>query len=264
MEAVSHILLYAGIGVISGLLAGILGIGGGMVTVPCLFFLFSHIDIPHAEVMQLAIGTSLAAMTLNTSSSVYAQHGRGMVLWDLVKKASLGVVIGGLLGVIIAKDLSEGLLEIIFGIFLSILGIFFFLRINPSFKKCKIPSNPLFSFLFLAIGAISSILGIGGGVFTAPLLIAFQTPQKVAIGTTSALTCIMTFVGAFGFLVLGNKGVQIPGSIGYVHIIAFLVIGIVSFFFAPIGVKIGHRLPDHIVSRIFGTALIGTALLMLA
>jgi uncharacterized membrane protein YfcA len=256
-------LAYAIIGAVAGILAGLLGIGGGLVTVPALFFLFSFLKFPQAYVMHLAIGTSLAAMIFNTLSSSRAHHRRHAVLWHLVKKAAPALIVGGIIGAILANYISDVILEIIFGFFLCFMGSLFIRKVKPHLKPHAIPNNPIFSLIFLAIGTLSVILGLGGGVFSVPVLTSFRLSSKNAIGTSAAITCLMTIVGTIAFLIVGWSAIDITGTIGYIDLSAFFVIGIVSACFAPMGAKLAHELPDQILRRIFGGMLILTGISML-
>lgn len=256
-------LAYAAIGVVAGFMAGLLGIGGGLVTVPSLFFLFTFLKFPQTYVMHLAIGTSLAAMIFNTLSSTRAHNKKKAVIWSLFKKAIPGLVLGGVIGAIAADFISGVILELVFGFFLCGVGFLFFRRIQPHLKEQKIPSNPLLSLIFMGIGALSVLLGLGGGLFSVPTLTAFRVPQKNAIGTSAAITCLMTIIGSIAFLVLGLGQVEMEGVIGFIDLPAFLTIGIISFFFAPLGAKLAHQLPDHTLRRVFGVALILTGISML-
>ncbi len=256
-------LVYAAIGVVSGIMAGLLGIGGGLITVPSLFFLFTFLKFPQAHVMHLAIGTSLAAMIFNTLSSSRAHNKKKAVLWPLFRKTIPGLVVGGMIGAVIAEYMSGVILEIIFGLFLCFIGFLFFRRIQPHFKETAVPQNPIFSLIFMGIGIFSVILGLGGGLFSVPTLTAFRLPQKSAIATSAVITCLMTIIGAIGFLILGLETVNLPDSIGFINLPAFLSIGTISFFFAPMGVKWAHELPDQILKRVFGIVLILTGISML-
>lgn len=254
---------YLIVGAMAGIMAGLLGIGGGVVAVPCLFLIFHLLQFPQAYIMHMAIGTSLAAMMFNTLSATRAHNQRKAVLWWLLKKIAPGLVVGGLIGGFIADYVSDVILEMLFGIFLCAIGVMFFRRTKPSLKEHTIPKNPVLALIFSGIGALSVVLGLGGGIFTVPTLIAFKVPQKTAIGTSSAITFLMTIIGSIAFLYLGLDKVQMPDSVGYINLPAFLLIGISSFFFAPYGVKLAHELPEQIVKRLFGIVMIMTGISML-
>jgi uncharacterized membrane protein YfcA len=256
-------LAYGLIGAVSGVMAGLLGIGGGLITVPCLFFLFSLLQFPQAYEMHFAIGTSLAAMMFNTFSSTRAHHARGAVMWPLFKRAVPGLIGGGALGGVVAAWMSSVVLEVLFGFFLCGVGLYFVGKIQPKHTEHAIPKNPVFSLIFTGIGALSVMLGLGGGLFSVPVLTAFRIPQKNAIGTSSVITFLMTVVGTVIFLILGIGTVGVPHSIGFIYLPAFFVIGIVSFFFAPMGARLAHRLPDRLLRKIFGAVLFLTGLTML-
>ena len=256
-------LAYGLIGAVSGVMAGLLGIGGGLITVPALFFLFSVMQFPQAYEMHFAIGTSLAAMIFNTLSSTRAHHAKGAVMWPLFKRIVPWLACGGVLGGLIAGWMSSVLLELLFGFFLCGVGLYFIGRVQPKFAAHAIPKNPLFSLIFTGIGALSVILGLGGGLFSVPVLTGFQIPQKNAIGTSAAITLLMTVVGTIIFLIIGYGTVEIPFSIGFIYLPPFLSIGIVSFFFAPMGARLAHRLSDQLLRKIFGAVLFLTGLSML-
>ncbi len=255
---------YIVVGAIAGIMAGLLGVGGGVVAVPCLFLIFHLLKFPQAYIMHMAIGTSLAAMMFNTLSATRAHNQRKAVMWWLLKKIAPGLVFGGLIGSVIADYVSDVILQILFGIFLCVIGIMFFRRTKPHLKEHNIPKNPLLSLIFSGIGALSVVLGLGGGIFTVPTLLAFKVPQKTAIGTSSAITFLMTIIGSVAFLYLGLEKVEMSDSLGYINIPAFLIIGISSFFVAPYGVKMAHELPEQIVKRVFGIVMILTGISMLA
>ncbi len=256
-------LVYASIGIVAGILAGLLGVGGGVIAVPSLFFLFSHLDMPQTYTMHMAVATSLSAMILNTFSSTWAHHQRQGVMWDIVKKTLLGLVLGGLCGAYIVDWISEVVLEVVFGLFLCGIGILFFRRVQPHLEAHALPKNPLLSLIFFGIGTISIMLGLSGGVFSVPILTAFKLPPKQAIGTSAAMACSMTLVGTLTFFWLGMDNIAVPYAIGYVYLPAFFVIGVTSALSAPFGVKLAHQMPDRTLRQVFGLAMIIVGMMML-
>jgi len=252
------------IGAFAGVLGGLLGIGGGVITVPSLYFLFRLLDYPHSNLMLVAIGTSLGAMVLNTISSTRAFNKRGSVKWDIFKQLIPGLLIGSILGAFIANQLEGAVLRYGFGLFLILLAIKFF-KEKPSHQEHHVLPKPLLlAFLSTGIGTISNILGIGGGTLLVPLLSSFRLEPKKAIGTSAACTLFVTCVGATSYLILGWKETDFPKTIGYVSLPAFLLVGIVSYITALYGVKLTHQLKPQKIRKIFAAVLLITAIMMLS
>jgi uncharacterized membrane protein YfcA len=254
---------YAVVGIAAGILGGLLGIGGGVITVPCLYYIFYLIGYPHPYLMLLAIGTSLAAMIFNTAASTWAHNKRGSVLWDVCKRMAPGLIIGSIIGAFVAKYLPEKFLEIFFGVFLCILAINF-LRKHPSHEEPhRLPRLPFLLLWSSGIGGISNILGIGGGTLIVPFLTAFKVPAKKAIGTSAACSFLITSIGALSYFIIGLNQVHLPEEMGYIDLPAFAIIGVVSFFAAPFGAKWTHELPIDRIRKIFALVLIVTGVSMM-
>lgn len=258
-----EIAAYCLIGAFSGIFAGLLGLGGGIVAVPCLLVSFRLLGYPQAEWMHLAIGTSLAAMVFNTFSATWAHHRKKAVLWNVIKKMAPGFIVGALIGAWIATSLSGIILQIFFGTFLCVLGVYFFRGKVKTKQGYKLPSLPKLNLMSAGIGAISNILGIGGGTMTVPLLCSYHISDRHAIATSSACSFLLTSLGATSYLVFGWGTVSDTETVGYVNLTAFLVIGIVSFFFAPYGVKLAHELPVEKVRKIFAYVVMITGIFLL-
>jgi len=256
-------ILYAIVGMLSGVLAGLLGISGGLITVPCLFIIFKFTGLPQEFLMHMAIGTSLAAMVFNSFSSALYHHKKGSVLWTTAKKMLGGIIIGSIIGALIAHVLSGVILEIIFGLFALILGVRFFRNVPLKEGDARLPSTLALNGIGIGIGGLSNILGIGGGVVTVPILLHYQVSAQKAIGTSAATGFIITLIGAIAYLLFGLQHKMPVESIGYVNLPAFFVISIVSFLFAPFGVKLAHKLPTLKLRCYFGVVLIFTGLSMI-
>jgi len=256
------LIAYGIIGVLSGILAGLLGIGGGVIAVPCLYFIFSFLDFPQPYLMHLAIGTSLASMILNTLSSTLGHNKRGSVVWKVVKQMALGLVLGTVLGALSANLLSGIVLEIFFGVFLLILAWHFW-KHEPHYDELyHLPRTRILFIWSTGIGAVSNLLGIGGGTLIVPLLNAYKIPHKKAIGTSSACSLILTTAGTIAYLIVGWENTQFPITLGYINLPAFVVVGITSFFSARYGVKLAHELNAKKVRKIFAVVLLVTGLMM--
>lgn len=262
-KTVSIVLVYIAyliIGAVAGVLGGLLGIGGGVVTVPCLLYLFPLLKFPQAYVMHMAIATSLAAMIFTMAAATWAHHKRGNILWDVFKKMVPGLVTGAMIGAIVAIWLSGVFLEIIFGIFLCSLAFFFYYKKTVHASSHNLPSSPVLSFYSCCIGAFSNLLGIGGGSMVVPLLTAFKIPDRKAIGIAAASTLTTAILGTIIYLIVGMGSVSSSETIGLIDLPAFLIVGIAAFFCAPIGVRLTHEISPEKVRKIFAIVLALTGL----
>lgn len=256
MEIVAYVL----IGIFAGLLAGLLGIGGGMITVPCLAFFFLLEGFPQGYLMHMAIGTSLASAIFTGIASTWAHNHHKPLRWDLVRGLLPGIVLGTLLGAYIAYLLTGVFLEIFFGLFAISYGAYMLF----SKRREKQEKMRLWTFLWIGfvIGAISSLLGIGGGIITVPLLMLYSISEKPAIGASAATGTIIAIIGSLGYLYFGLGKVNFPNAWGYIYLPAFIAIGAMTVIFAPLGAKLAHRLPSRRLGKIFAVVLILTGLLM--
>ncbi len=253
-------LLYVFIGAIAGVLSGLLGIGGGIITVPCLLFLFPYVGFPKEYLMHMAIATSLAAMIFNTTSATLAHNRRHAVLWDIFWKLVPGLIIGAVIGALIATFLADFILKIIFGSFLVILSVYFYISKAVHADKHKLPHPFILNLCCGGIGAISNLLGIGGGSMTVPLLTSFKVKDRNAIGTSAATTLVTTICGTISYLIFGWGDVHSSLTFGLINLPACLIIGMVAFFTAPYGAKLTHEIDAGRVRKIFAIVLALTGL----
>lgn len=256
-------LSYLVVGSIAGIASGMLGIGGGTITVPALFLIFKWIGLPQAHLMQMAIGTSLASVVINTFAAARAHNSRGAVMIDTVKRMLPGVVAGTLLGVFFANLLSGIVLEIFFGLFACSLGLYFLRPLKPKTEERHLPGFPLIDMCSTSIALFSNILGIGGGVMIVPYLSAYKIPDKKAIGTSVAVSFFISLLGAIFYLIFGLKEVGLGIAFGYIYVPAFVFLSISSYFAAPYGVKLAHYLPTKTLRKYFAGAMIFVGLLMI-
>ncbi len=256
------LLAFLGVGILAGLIGGLLGLSGGVVTVPALVFIFPLIGIPETQVTHMAIGTSLAAMVFNGIVSTWSHHLRKGVLWELFLSLLPWITIGALFGGIVANFISDFVLENLFGFFICFLGIYLFW---PPRKKKELREFNKHSIFWCGtgVGTIAGVLGIGGGVFTVPLLIHFNYPEKKAIGTSAAISLVVTTVTALTYLYFGLKTVKTPESLGYIYLPAFVFIGLGAMFLAPLGAKWAHAIDGLLLRRIFAAVLIIIGILMI-
>lgn len=251
-------------GAVAGFSSGLFGIGGGVIMVPALYFLFGVFDYPKEHLMHLAIGTSLATMMLSSFAAMRAHQRKKAILWDVVKKMGIGMTVGCLLGALLADVVSGDLLEIIFGVFLLGLSLMFLKHKTPHLEEHRLPKWPILSSLGLGVGTLASLLGLGGGVFTVPLFTAFRLSPKLAIGTSAALSFLMTTLGTIAYGIINGAEVPKEGTIGFVDLYAFIFAGISAFIAAPFGAACVGKISDRKLKLTFGVflALVGLSMII--
>lgn len=261
----TELLLLGAIGAVAGVMAGLLGIGGGVILVPALIFIFQARGISPDIVTQLAVGTSLASILFTGSASAWTHHRNGHVDWTAVKGMSFFIVIGTQLGALLAGMLHGITLRRLFGIFEFFIAARMLLAAEP--KPGGRPVSPTWAYSVggLIIGVVSSLFGIGGGTLTVPLLVyLLDRPIKVAIGTSSAQGVVIAIFGTLGFLYQGWGDPALPPDAwGFVSPKAALLIAVTSTLTAPLGASLVTRLRPVYLSRAFGIFLIIVGLKLL-
>jgi len=262
-EMYSIVLLYTAVGALAGILAGLLGIGGGLVIVPMLVFCFTWQKIPSDLMMHLALGTSMASIMFTAVSSFWAHHQRGAVHWMVVRRIVLGIFVGTFLGTCIAARLSTGLLKIFFVVFLYYVAIQMLTGRKPKGSRQLPGSFGMFG-IGNVIGAISSLVGIGGGTLSVPFMIWCNMSVHHAIGTSAAIGFPIAVAGTVGYVYngLGAAGLP-PYAVGYVYLPALFGLVCASVLTAPLGVRLAHSLPVDRLKRIFAFLLLMVATRML-
>jgi uncharacterized membrane protein YfcA len=256
------IVLFLLIGGCSGLLAGLLGIGGGVITVPALYSIFLWEGYPVFEMMQTAIATSLASITITTAASSWTHYRKGAILYNVLGFLIPGLIVGCISGAQLVHLLPSSLLRVIFGSMSFLIGLYFFIPSLPIPKIAKSP-NPLLIAFGLFIGHLSSLLGVGGGIFTVPLLFAYHLPQANIAATSSVATMATALVGTLTYLMLGSEMSASFSTLAYINIKAFLCISIGSLVSIRWGARLAHTLPTSMIKRIFGIILCATGFLMI-
>lgn len=258
------LLLYLAVGAFVGILAGLFGVGGGLVIVPVLVFIFHGLGWADAILMHMAIGTSLATILITSLSSVRAHHQHGAVLWPVVWKLTPGIMLGALLGAVLADTLRSDTLRIVFGIFELAVAAQIGLGVKAAAHR-QLPGKAGMNLTGGLIGAVSAIVGIGGGTLTVPFLVWCNTAMHKAVATSAACGFPIALAGAVGFIIVGWNETGLPTwSTGYVYWPAFGVIALASMLFAPLGAKLAHRLPAAKLKRYFALFLMILGIRMLA
>lgn len=260
LKLASYLLL----GVASGLIGGMLGLGGGIVIVPALLLIFIKSGIlPGGNQMHLVVGTSLACIIFTAISASYAHHRRGAVLWPVVKSLIPGIIIGGLVASVIAEQLHSNVLRTIFGLFEILVAIQIAIGFKPAAHHA-LPQTPGMVTTGGVIGFVSALLGIGGGTLTVPFLVWCNVNIRNAVATSSACGLPIAISGVIGFIATGWGQPGLPaGSTGFVYWPAVAMIAIASVSTAPIGAKLAHTIPVTTLKKIFAVVLaaIGTRML---
>lgn len=260
------ILVYLAAGAVAGLIAGLFGVGGGLIVVPVLVSVFSWHEFASQHLMQLALGTSLATIIATSSSSILAHYRRGSVRWDLFWRLVPGIACGAWLGAGLAKLLPSQNLQWLFGIAECGLGAYMWFK--PAAVEHAAPAKPwpiwqgplAGSF----IGSISALAGIGGGTVTVPYLSRTGVRMTQAVGTSAACGLPIALVGCLSYIIWGWHQPALPAwSSGYVYWPAALAIASMSFLLAPAGARLAHRLPDAVLKKAFAGLLLLLGLKML-
>ncbi len=251
-----YLLAYMGIGVLAGLLAGLLGVGGGAVTVPLLLWAFGLQGIDERIATQMALATSLAAMIATSLSSMRAHASRGGVLWGVFIAMGVGVLLGSAAGVFTAVSVPGPTLQVAFAVFLLYVSLQMIVGFAPSPRR-RLPGIPGQTAAGGVIGCVSMFFGIGGGSLTVPFLSFCGVSPARAVGTSAALGVPIALWGTGLYMVAGwNKPLMPDFSLGYVHGPAVLGIVLTSALCAGLGARMAHRLrPDHL-RRVFGGVLL--------
>lgn len=261
-ELLLLIIYCALLGCVAGFLAGLLGIGGGLIIVPVLSSLLLYFQVlPFEQVVIVAIATSLASILFTSTSSAIAHHKNGNVPWDLAPWIMTGVALGALISGFMAALLPEKLVRIVFAVsaVLIALKMFYSSKSDASTER-KLPNKGLLTILTTITGALSAMIGIGGGALLVPLLTFFSLDIKKAIGCASACGIVIALFGSIGYISSGSAHFALEdGFVGFVYLPALLGIVCTSWFMAPLGAKATHYLPVSTIKKIFAALLLAMA-----
>lgn len=251
-------------GAFAGLLAGLLGVGGGIVIVPVLFFLFQSFGASADSAMLVATATSLATIVPTSISSIRSHNKKGNVNFDLLKHWAIFILIGVLVGSWLVTRVGGSLLTMLFGIIATLSALNMLFRTEKSVLFQQLPGNSGQTLMGTSIGFFSSMVGIGGGTLSVPLLTLYNYPAHKAVGTASAIGLIISLPGALMMLILGSTPSDAPaGTFGFVNLMGFLCIVPLTVIFAPIGASLAAKLDAKKLKKVFAIVLLVTGLRML-
>tara|TARA_R110000824_G_scaffold155226_6_gene327752 strand:- start:42336 stop:43169 length:834 start_codon:yes stop_codon:yes gene_type:complete len=262
-ELLAFAIALAGAGLFAGFLAGLLGIGGGIVIVPVLYHLFTLLGVPDESLMHLAVGTSLGTIIITSLRSMRAHDKAGVLDRDLLKRWMWPVVLGALAGTALAAQVSSRELRIVFA------SVALLLAANMLFGKeswrlgTQLPSNGVQRVVAGLIGGLSAMMGIGGGTFGVTFLTLYGRSPREAVATSAGLGVLIGIPGAIGFILAGQGAVGLPPlSLGYVSLVGLALIAPLTTLAAPFGARMAHTISHKALMRVFAFFLIVTSVQM--
>lgn len=251
----------AGTGVVAGLLAGLIGVGGGIVIVPMLFFVFGALGVPPAAAMPIATGTSLATIIPTSISSIRAHRARGNVDGPLVRRWAPAMIAGVVAGSLTVTVIDGRVLAPLFGTVALAVAVRMLCFANAKPAAEALPGGPWQRVIAAAIGGLSVMIGIGGGTLGVPTLTAFNVPAHVAVGTAAAFGLVIALPGALVMLVAGQTPADAPAAtFGLVNFVAVALIVPLSVTMAPVGAALAARIDAARLKQVFAVALAITGL----
>ncbi|WP_418315222.1 sulfite exporter TauE/SafE family protein [Piscinibacter sakaiensis] len=251
------------LGCVTGFLAGLLGVGGGMMMVPFITLLLTAKDFPPEHVIKMAVATSLATICFTSIASVRAQHARGAVRWDIFRLLTPGIVVGSMLGAQLAKWLPAATLALLFAAFVGFSATQMLRDIKPKPTR-QLPGTPGMLAAGAVIGLLAALVGAGGAFVSVPFMVASNVAIHTAVGTSAALGFPIALAGTIGYVIAGWSLTGMPaGTLGFLYLPALLVVSLASVAMAPVGVRTAHRLNVRHLRRMFALLLYGLAGYML-
>jgi uncharacterized membrane protein YfcA len=237
-----------------GFVAGLLGMGGGMIMVPFMAMILDRVGFPAETVVKTAIATSLATILFTSASSVRAQHQRGTVRWDLAMKLAPGLVLGSLIGAQLASSMRSGVLALIFGVFIAYMARQMLRPRKPEPDR-MLPGRGVFFGFGSMVGVISAVVGAGGAFLMTPFMVRRNVQIHHAIGTSTACGFPIALAGTLGYVYSGWSVTMPGGTWGYIYAPALFTISLASMTTAPLGVRVAHRLPNATLKKMFAYLL---------
>jgi len=254
---------YLAIGAAVGFLAGLFGIGGGIVMVPMLVFVYSAQGFPAEHMMHLALATSMATIVFTSLSSVYAHHRYDAVDWKVARAMTPGIVTGALAATLIAGHVPTRPLALFFAGFMFYAALQMFIEVKPKRARVLPGAAGLFG-AGAAIGGLSSVLAVGGAFLSIPFLMSCNVPVKRALGTAAANGFPIAVAGTVGYVLNGMRTQGLPdGTLGFVYLPALALVVAASVPAAPLGARLAHRLPVRRLRVVFALMLLAIGLRML-
>ena len=252
--------IFGVVGIITGTMAGLFGVGGGLIIVPVMHFILTSNGLDESLAMPLSVGTALACIIVTSSSAAYSHYQKDSLSLKRFSQLTVGMLVGAGFGASFVINVDTEILKIMLAIFVSIMAFRLFVNIKMP-KARKEPNFIFFSFSGGLIGYVSSIFGIGGGIFSVPLLKISGMEMKKAVGTGAACAFPIALLSSTTYLLLGLNTTGLPEySIGYIYIPGVIGIVIFSYFFAKLGARLAHKMKDNFLQFLFAVHLIPVAI----
>lgn len=263
MDLTSLIIAMLLTGAVGGILAGLLGIGGGIVIVPMLEVALGVVGVEPALRMHIAVATSLAIIIPTSISSARAHHRRQSIDLKLVPYWSPYIVIGAVIGIVIAANVGGWVLSAVFAMVAVVVAIKMVLPTQNRNLAADVPRGVLGPLIPVAIGTVSTLMGIGGGTLSVTAMTMSSKPIHLAVGTAALFGLVIAIPSTLGYIVTGWGLADLPyASLGYVNMLGFALVAPATVLFAPLGAKIAHALSQRTLSLLFGLFLLTVALRM--
>jgi uncharacterized membrane protein YfcA len=252
------------IGAFAGVLAGLLGVGGGIVLVPAFFYAFQTLGYGSEQLMQMCLATSLATIIVTSIRSVLSHNKKGAVDWEILRGWAPGIVIGAVVGMLVVSSLRSATLQGIFGVLALVIGLYMGFGRSEWRLGQAMPKGLTRAALSPSVGFLSVLMGIGGGSFGVPLMSLYNTPIHRAVATAAGFGVLIAVPSVIGFLfVTLDPATRPPYTIGAVNLVAFVLVIAMTLITAPIGAKLAHAMDPKPLKRVFAVFLVLVALNML-
>jgi uncharacterized membrane protein YfcA len=251
-----EISIYLLTGAFAGLLAGLLGVGGGLFVVPVLLFILPLVGVNTTHLMTICVATSLCTIVVTSISSVIAHQKHQAIIWPVFWQFLPGIILGSLIGSYVADSISEQFLTNLFAVSVILIAFKMMFKLQLGAVN-ELPKTSILMLIGSFIGGLSTMIGIGGGSLTVPVLNYYKTPMAKAVATSSACGLPIAVAGTVGYIIVGFEQSNLPAySSGYVYWPAVLGIIVTSVIFAPIGAKLAHKISAPLLSKIFAMFLL--------
>lgn len=250
------------IGGVAGVVAGLLGVGGGIVLVPAFFYAFTHLGYDGPQLMQICVATSLATIVVTSPRSVASHHKKGAVDWQMLRDWAPFIVVGALAGTLVAALVKSVVLQVVFGVLAGLAGLYMAFG-KPGWRLgTQLPGQPGRGIMASVLGFCSAMMGIGGGTFGVPLMSLYGVPIHRAVATAAGLGVLIAVPSVLGFLFVPIENAP-PYTVGAVNLPAFLVVIGSTMLTTPWGVKLAHAMDPKPLKRAFAVFITLVALNML-
>jgi len=264
MTFLPMLLLLLAIGAFAGVVAGLLGVGGGIILVPAFYFTFSSLGYHSPQLMQISLATSLATIIFTSVRSVLSHNRKSAVDWGILKSWGLGIALGAVAGMLATKGLRSNFLMGVFGFLGLAIGLYLAFGRGHWRLGTQMPRGVARALVSPLVGFLSVLMGIGGGSFGVPLMSLYSVPIHRAVATAAGFGVIIALPAVIGFLLTGTplEG-RPPFMLGQVNVAAFLVVISMTLLTAPLGVRLAHAMDPKPLKRLFAVFIMVMALNML-